>query len=71
MVELTKNEIIKDSHPDYEEYEQSQVIIKLNKGDTLQIIANGAVMKLYTAKYSNCHINAVIQDKGDLTPPEN
>ena len=63
-MKIKKDEIDKDNHPKYDDYELSQFIVELDIGDKLEILVNGKIEKEFIAKYINCHMNAVFQDKG-------
>ena len=63
-MEIKTNEIIKNTHESYTEYELNQFIVKLLVDEKLEIFVNGTKIKEYVAKYINCHFNMVIQDKG-------
>ncbi len=68
-MKINKDEIDKDNHPKYDDYELSQFIVELDVGDKLEISVNGTKVKEYTARYVNCHVNAVFQDKGIKNKP--
>ena len=61
MNELTK---IKDTHYKYKEFELWQFKERIAKGETITIEFKGQKIR-YTAKYDNCHLNTIIQDKGE------
>lgn len=72
---IDKDKQIADSHPNYSEFEQYQIIGNIKQGDKIQVRlldASGTekARKEYTAKYINCHVNFVIQDKGVKTIEE-
>lgn len=63
------DKILDDKNYRYDEFELRQIIATIKIGQTLQIRLlddnnNEISRKEYTAKYINCHVNFVIQDKG-------
>lgn len=61
----------KTIHDSYDEYELSQLIVLLDIGEKLTISVNDVIIKEYTAKYVNCHVNLGFQDKGIKIDLEN
>lgn len=59
---LNEQTIIK--HRSYDEFELNQKVIELIIGETVEILVNGSSVMIYTAKYSDAHINIIVQDKG-------
>ena len=64
MMEITKNEAVLQTHTGFDEFDLQQFIVKLDVGDKIEIFVNGNKEREYVAKYINCHMNAVFQDKG-------
>ena len=64
-MKLLNDKIVMDTHDSYTEFEKSQVTIELAQNDIVEIVVNGTVLKKYTAKYINCMIDMIIQDKGE------
>jgi len=70
------DEKLSEKHPYYDEFNHEQFIVSLNIGEKVVIKAYGKAgqivsQKEYIAKYSNCHINCQIQDKGVKKEIEN
>ena len=61
---ITKNEAVLNTHNGYDEFDLQQFIVKLDVGDKIEILVNGKKEREYIAKYINCHMNVVFQDKG-------
>lgn len=61
-----KFEKTRDKHHKYDEFEIWQLQAEIPIGETIIIEYAGKKYK-YKAKFINCHINAVIQDKGIKT----
>ena len=63
-MEITKNEAVLNKHMGYDEFDLQQFIVTLDVGEKIEIFVNGKKEREYIAKYVNCHMNAVFQDKG-------
>ena len=63
-MKITKNEIVEITNTKYDEFDLQQFIVELDVGEKIEIFVNGKKEREYIAKYINCHMNAVFQDKG-------
>ncbi len=63
-MKIKKNEAVMQTHTGYDEFNLQQFIVELDVGDKIEILVNGTKEREYIAKYINCHMNAVFQDKG-------
>ena len=64
-MKIKTDKIIKENDIYYDEYQQRQLVVDLDVGETVTVLVNGVEIKSYTALFSNCHFNMVIQDKGE------
>ena len=69
------NQVVEETHDNYEEFDRWQYIATLDIGDKVEIKVvdvNGKQLayKEFTTKYINAHINCQWQDKGVKTIPE-
>ncbi len=63
-MEIKIDEIIKNANENYANFELNQLVVNMGVGETLTIMIDDATIKEYVAKYSDCHFNMTIQDKG-------
>ena len=62
-MEITKNDTEILEHDIYDELETTQLIAKLEKGETITIFINGSLVKTLTAKYDINHVSVDFQCK--------
>lgn len=76
-MKIAKDNLVNDSrHQNYSEFDRQQLIVdEIQPTEKIKIVGvdttgKETVLKVFTAKYINCHFNGQWQDKGTKTVSE-